>query len=174
MFNIAGYRLFFGFAEQQASAQLAAQVERQAYDADEIITLAVPLTLPYQTDWTDWEQVRGEIEIDGIRYQYVQRKVEGGQMYLQCLPNKQQAKIESARDRFFQLANVFQDDNTQKGTSGSTVKFSKPALSDFDDQNASWSITVLPILEQVTASHNRISLSHPYLLVLGQPPDASC
>jgi lipopolysaccharide export system protein LptC len=141
LFNVAGYRIWFYYASEQATAKLIASVEEEQFQQDDLLTLTVPLTLPYQTDWADWEKVRGEIEIDGVRYQYVQRKVVGGQMVLQCLPNKVHTKIESARDRFFNLANSFQgDDASKKAHSGTTVKFSKPALTDFDDSCIAWGI----------------------------------
>lgn len=141
LFNVAGYRLLFYYAGEQATAKLIASVEEEQFHPDDLLTLTVPLALPYQTDWADWEKARGEIEIDGVRYQYVQRKVTGGQMVLQCLPNKVQTKIESARDRFFNLANSFQaDDGAKKDASSSAVKFSKPALTDFDDSCIAWGI----------------------------------
>lgn len=141
LFNIAGYRLWFYYAERQSTAQLIAAVEAEQYESSELITLEVPLNLPYQTDWSDWEKVRGQIEVEGVTYQYVQRKVEQGKLVLQCLPNKNQAKIESARDRFFQLANSFQNDHAdKKNDSNKTVQVTKPSLTDFDDHAFSWGI----------------------------------
>jgi hypothetical protein len=141
LFNVGGYRILFYYAGEQATAKLIASVEEEQFHRDDLLTLTVPLALPYQTDWADWEKVRGEIEIDGVRYEYVQRKVTGGQMVLQCLPNKAQTKIESARDRFFSLANSFQaDDGGKKESSGTVVKFSKPALTDFDNSCIAWGI----------------------------------
>ncbi len=172
LFNTAGYRLLFDVAEQQARAALIATVEQEQYDASELITITVPLSLPYQTDWADWEKVRGEIEIDGVTYQYVQRKVSGGQIMLQCLPNKQQAKIESARDRFFELANSFQADNNGKnGAAGNVAKFSKPVLTDFDDQCMLWRIPQLPRLLVAQHAVDKSILPQPALTVIGQPPE---
>lgn len=172
LFNIAGYRLWFYYVERQATEQLVAAVEQEQYAASELITLTVPLSLPYQTDWADWEKVRGEIQIDGVTYQYVQRKVEKGQLVLQCLPNKQQAKIESARDRFFQLANSFQTDNNNKKESPSqTVKVSKPSLTDFDDHWLCWNIAgcrQLPLTALATG-HTHLPLHS--IPVPAQPPE---
>jgi hypothetical protein len=142
LFNVAGYRLWFYYAGAQATAQLESAVENDQYERTDLITLTVPLTLPYQTDWADWEKVRGEIELNGVRYQYVQRKVVGGQMVLQCLPNKQQEKIESARDRFFELANSFHDDGAQKKANApQPTKLTKPSFTDFDDFSLGWAIS---------------------------------
>ena len=175
LFNIAGYRLLFDVAEHRATAGLITAVEKEQFDVSELITITVPLSLPYQTDWTDWERVRGEIEMDGITYQYVQRKVSGGQMMLQCLPNNQQAKIESARDRFFELANSFQAGNgDKKGATGNAVKFSKPVLTDFDDQCMLWRI---PQLSRTMVANHAVDESFlplPSLAVIGQPPEVRC
>lgn len=149
-----------------------ASVEQEQYNAAELITLTVPLSLPYQTDWHDWEQVRGEIEIDGIVYQYVQRKVEKGQMVLQCLPNRQRAQLASARDRFFELANSFQADNTQKKEAPAhAVKVTKPSLTDFDDHWSMWRLAT----QQVSLKQKGciVAMALPTLLmpVDGQPPE---
>ena len=175
LFNIAGYRLLFNWAEHRATTALIAAVDGEQYDASELITITVPLSLPYQMDWTDWEQVRGEIELDGVTYQYVQRKVVDGQIHLQCLPNKQQSKIESARDRFFELANSFQADGTgKKGAAGSTIKFSKPALSDFDDQCMLWRIPQLSTPTPIQHFFDQSLIPQPALTVMGQPPEVRC
>ena len=175
LFNTAGYRLLFDVAEHRATEALMATVEQEQYNASELITITVPLSLPYQTDWADWEQVRGEIEIEGITYHYVQRKVSGGQIMLQCLPNRQQSKIESARDRFFKLANSFQGDNDgKKDAAGSVLKFSKPVLTDFDDQCMLWRIPQLSQLRTAVHAVDQRFSPQPALAVIGRPPKARC
>lgn len=171
LFNIAGYRLWFYYAEQRATTQLEAHLAVDAYDASELITLTVPLSLPYQTDWSHWEKVRGTVRIDGITYQYVQRKVVNGQMMLQCIPNKQQAKIESARDRFVALANSFQADGSHKqDASSKMVKITKPSLTDYDDHWLGWRIA--PFSPQTNAFLFFTPCHFPQLTlpVQGQPP----
>jgi hypothetical protein len=170
LFNIAGYRLWFHYAERQATAQLVATVEQDQYDASELITLTVPLSLPYQTDWADWEKVRGEIEIDGTVYQYVQRKVSGGQMILQCLPNHKQQQLVSARDRFFELANSFSDDQ-KKEAPAHTVKLTKPSLTDFDDHQLSWRFSAEEQSPRQCFVFTAVALLHCVLPVHGQPPE---
>lgn len=173
LFNIAGYRLWFYYAERQATAQLEASVDQAHYDSTELITLTVPLTLPYQTDWQGWEKVRGEVEIDGIVYQYVQRKVTQGQLVLQCLPNKQRAQLASARDRFFELANSFQSDNgQQKQTPAHALKITKPSLTDFDDHWSCWRLTTRRVLHAPHGMPVSLSLPAGYLPLAAQPPEA--
>lgn len=172
LFNIAGYRLWFHYAERRATAQLEASVEQAQYDTAALITLTVPLTLPYQTDWHGWEKIKGEIEIDGIVYQYVQRKVEKGQLVLQCLPNKQRAQLASARDRFFELANSFQADNSHKKEApANTIKVTKPSLTDFDDHWSCWRLATLPTRYNHSGMPGAAMLPSLHLPLDGQPPE---
>lgn len=172
LFNIAGYRLWFYYAEHRSTVQLVNLVEKDQYEASDLITLTVPLSLPYQTDWAGWEKVRGEIVIDGVTYHYVQRKVANGQLVLQCLPNKHQAKIESARDRFFQLANSFQAENTaEKESSNNPVKVTKPSLTDFDDHWSCWKIAVCDLPVATFFSSQLPLLARCFIPVPGQPPE---
>lgn len=151
---------------------MVAHVEQERYNPTDLITLTVPLSLPYQVDWDRWEQVRGEIEIDGITYQYVQRKVQGGQMVLQCLPNHQQAKIESARDRFFELANSFNDDEPAgKNGHPPLVKLTKPALTDYDDFASCWSLPPGSVGPTIVPSAGSVALVQRAHAMPGQPPE---
>jgi hypothetical protein len=147
-------------------------VEQEQFETSDLITLSVPLSLPYQTNWVGWEKVRGEITIDGVTYQYVQRKVENGHIVVQCLPNRQQAKIESARDRFFQLANSFQADNSSNNeSSNNTVKITKPSLTDFDDYWSCWNVAAFALPTVFHLASGQAFYTSNFPSVQGQPPE---
>ncbi|MBD0277824.1 MAG: hypothetical protein M3342_14400 [Bacteroidota bacterium] len=139
-FNLIGYRFWFYYAQQHANAQLVAHLDKEQYEEKDLITITVPLALPYQTDWNNFERVDGQIEVQGRTYHFVKRKVVDGQMVLLCLPDAIKPKIESARDEFFKLANMLQADAPAKKSSNSNTITIKSVLSDFDAQMHVWSI----------------------------------
>jgi len=102
--------------QQRADNKLEARLDVNDYNEASLIELKVPLDLPYQTDWTEFERYDGEVTVDGQHYKYVKRKVQDGMLLVKCIPNQTKHHIESARDQFFQLANDLQTDNGSKKT----------------------------------------------------------
>lgn len=94
--------------QERADQQLQASLDRNAYQEEDLIEIRVPLNLPYQTDWKEFQPYDGQIKIDGIDYRYVKRKVEKGQLVLLCLPNHTKTHLATARDQFFMLVNDLQ------------------------------------------------------------------
>jgi hypothetical protein len=120
----------------RADVQLVEKLDNNEYDEASLIEIKVPIDLPYQTDWNDFERFDGEVVVEGIHYKYVKRKVENGFLVLKCIPDINKQQMLSARDYFFQLANDLQHD---KGTAGKSSSGKSPLLkmqwSDYEEQN---------------------------------------
>ncbi len=102
------------FCQHRADTTLEARLDVNDYNEASLIELKVPLDLPYQTDWKDFERYDGEVTVDGQHYKYVKRKVQDGMLIVKCIPNENKHRIESARDQFFQLANDLQSNDGAK------------------------------------------------------------
>ncbi|HEX7457204.1 MAG TPA: hypothetical protein VF301_02115, partial [Ginsengibacter sp.] len=87
LFNLFGYRLVVQYMQQKVSNQLEASLDKNLYSDAQLIELKVPMNLPYQTNWSAYQRYDGEIEVDGIMYKYVKRKVANDTLYLMCIPN---------------------------------------------------------------------------------------
>jgi hypothetical protein len=117
LFNLGGYQLVFGKAEQAASRRFISQLDRQEYAESQLIEVKVPVNLPYQSNWSDFERYDGEIQIGGIHYNYVKRKLYNDTLILMCLPNPEQMKIASAKENFFSMVNNLQHPGQDKSPS---------------------------------------------------------
>ena len=117
LFNIGGYRFLFEELENRASYQLVQQLDNQEYNDQDLVEMKVPLPMPYQTSWSSFERFDGEIEIDGIHYNYVKRKVVNDTLILMCIPNHGKMKLNSAKEQFFSLVNDISREGDQKGPS---------------------------------------------------------
>jgi hypothetical protein len=95
--------------------------------------LKVPLNLPYQTDWQDFERCDGEVIVNGQYYKYVKRKVQDGMLVVKCIPNVIKHQIESARDYFFQLANDFQKNDGPKKSDTSKHSLTKSNITECEE-----------------------------------------
>jgi len=112
-FNNGAYRLVFDHMENKASRQLVQALDQDQYRDDQLIQLKVPLPMPYQTNWADFERYNGEIEVAGVHYNYVKRKVWNDTLILLCIPNQGKMKLNSAKEQFFSLVNDISTENRQ-------------------------------------------------------------
>ena len=81
----------YDFMQKQANNQLELALDNNVYDESELIVLKVAVHLPYQTSWSSYERYNGEIELNGIKYRYVKRKLANDTLYLKCIPNTKEA-----------------------------------------------------------------------------------
>lgn len=105
-FNWGGYRIVADFLEQRADKQLEAHIDNAEYDETLLFEIRVPLNTPYLAgNNTAFERYEGEVEVDGVHYKYVKRKVENGELVLLCLPNTDKNRFQNSRMEFFMLVN---------------------------------------------------------------------
>lgn len=126
LFNWVGYRFVSNYFESRASAIVQASLDENNYDESELISLKVPLSLPYGPNSSNFQKVRGEVEINGTTYQYVKRRFYKDTLEVYCIPNYQRKEIKNARDEFFKVANdLVNANNNAKKTGGhhTVVKF---------------------------------------------------
>lgn len=133
LFNWCGYRWVINIVQQQADTKLEAKLDRNEYDESQLIEIKVPVNLPYQTDWAGFERCDGEIEVNGIHYKYVKRKIQDGQLVLKCIANQDRQRLESAKDDLFKISNDLQQDNTAKKSGAPVSTLVKNALGDYDN-----------------------------------------
>ena len=92
--------------ENKADIALETRIDQSDYDESTLIEIRVPLNAPYLSDnTTAFERYDGELELDGIHYKYVKRKVVNGELVLLCLPNKSKTEIQNSREEFFKPVN---------------------------------------------------------------------
>lgn len=106
LFNLAGYVLLYEYFIARSNRQLVQQIDKAQYNENELITIKMPLNLPYITVHSEYERVDGEIEWKGTHYNYVKRKVQNDTLYLQCLPNTVKTQLYKDRTDFAQQANI--------------------------------------------------------------------
>jgi hypothetical protein len=75
LFNFIGYRLVFYALQQNAEKNIVARIDKENYNDVDLVTLTVPLSMPYLQDSKDFERKDGEITISGKIYHYVKQKI---------------------------------------------------------------------------------------------------
>ncbi len=170
LFNLVGYRLWFSYAQQQADIQLESSLDNNQYNDADLITIKVPLSMPYQTVQSSFERVNGEINFNGKTYKYVKRRIVDGEMVLLCLPDQHKMRIESAKTDFFKNTADIQNNSSKKSDNTKTSVF-KNLVSEYDQHTATCNIA------QISTYNNCISLQQEDKLHTSphtppvQPPD---
>jgi hypothetical protein len=114
-FNWYGYQLLGNYWQNCAERGLAASFDQNNYDESALISFKVPLTsLSYYNSSPGYERVNGQIDIAGVRYQYVKRRIFGDSLEVLCLPNMTSMKLRTASNDFFRQVNDLQQQNQGK------------------------------------------------------------
>ena len=93
LFNIAGYQFVFNYFIDRSDVLASQKFDEHLY-ADGLLTeVKIPLNLPYMQDMAAYERVDGNVEVDGIHYNYVKRKISGDTLYILCQPNYTKTKL---------------------------------------------------------------------------------
>ncbi len=109
LFNWVGYRMFTSFLEDKASAQFEVQLDRNEYNEDQLLSIKIPVIhLPYYTNSKSFDRVNGEIEVQGMLYKYVKRRIFNDSIEVLCIRDESAMQLHSAKDDFFKLINGLQ------------------------------------------------------------------
>jgi hypothetical protein len=172
LFNLFGYRLVVQYMQQKVSDQLEARLDRNLYNESQLIELKVPLHLPYQTNWSAYQRFDGEIEVEGIMYKYVKRKVANDTLYLMCIPNTKKMNLETAKNDYFKLSNdLTQNNNSKKSDNSKTISF-KSLQGEYDEYSFALN-NIIPgenVLNFWPLVNSKNLLSSPHISP-EQPPD---
>jgi hypothetical protein len=106
LFNLFGYRLLISYLEKRADTQLTALLNENSFDESDLISIKVPAR--HFSDYINaraFERVDGQVEIKGVMYNYVKRKLFNDSLELLCIRNTKATKLRSANNEFFRLVN---------------------------------------------------------------------
>jgi hypothetical protein len=139
LFNWFGYNLVVNYLQQKSDLHLEALLDDNQYDDSQLIELKIPTHIPYQTSWASYERYDGEVEVNGVLYKYVKRKVSNDTLYLMCIPNTEKMDLEAARDDFFKNTNDLAQTNTTDKQGSKSVSF-KSGMSEYDPYSFAFNV----------------------------------
>jgi hypothetical protein len=84
--------------KNEATEILQARVDKDDYKASQLISIKTPLNLPYYTNSEQFERVYGSVEIHGVLYEYVKRRVFNDSLELLCIPNHMKTSLQCAKN----------------------------------------------------------------------------
>jgi hypothetical protein len=114
IFNLFGYRILFYIAQQQSDINIETALDNNQYNAEDLVTIKIPISVPYQIQQKDFERFDGEVTLNGKIYKYVKRKVSDGNLILLCLPDHNKMHLETAKNDLFKSSNDLQNAGSEK------------------------------------------------------------
>jgi hypothetical protein len=170
-FNWCGYRLLSAYMEKKTDLQFIAQLDNDNYDESELISIKVPAVhLSYYTNSKQFERVDGQMEIEGVKYNYVKRRFFNDSLELMCIPNHTATQLQSARDEFFKLVNDLQHNGQSKKTDPHPSSSKSPSI-DYYTLNDPFQISNLYLTVARGSFEYSIVLPSSYATTAEQPPD---
>ncbi len=170
MFNWAGFRLLNCFLEDRANRHLETALDNNEYDKSDLISIKIPvLYLPYYNNSTVFERIDGRVEIQGIEYKYVKRRIFNDSLELLCIPNHAIMKMREAKDEFLKFLNDLHTgaEKSPNNHHGSSKIFSI----DYYTVINSFSVNDLHAIVSPISPHYFITSSSPHHLIVEQPPE---
>jgi hypothetical protein len=167
LFNVCGYRLFFSFEEAFANRQMIAALDKNNYDESELLQIRVPLNTPYITGNRSYERCDGQVEFNGIQYNYVNRMVQNDTLYLYCIPNKQKTEISNTKNLYAKQ----NSDNPTGKTTGQSVLKKINFSSEYNSRGFGFNSVVYSFSAHQTIAFNNLTTLKGFARKHLQPPD---
>lgn len=101
LFNWFGYRVWVNRVEANANVALEAQLDNNKYEESQLLLIKIPVTqLSYYNSSRDFERVNGQVEMNGVKYQFVKRRLFNDSLELFCIPNQAATRLQLFRNDF--------------------------------------------------------------------------
>ncbi|RYG06528.1 MAG: hypothetical protein EOO02_00310 [Chitinophagaceae bacterium] len=155
----------------QAGKSLEARLDNNEYDETNLVEMRVSIDLPYQNDQAEFERFNGEIEINGVQYRYVKRKIEKGQLVVLCIADQDGMKIKSSGDDYFKMVNDLQQDQQGKKSEKSSSFAFKGLFNEYQAEDNNWGVNApFALICKPTTSDTDLITSFTDMIP-GQPPE---
>lgn len=136
LFNMGGYRLIFTLLEEKSDIHIVNKLDSGSYEDHELIEVKIPYLVPYSASWPEYKRYDGEIELNGVHYNYVKRKMLNDTLYLLCIPNTIKTGLKVAsQDLTAAMSDITaQSSKDQKSSVPATIKPFAPEYSNQPDE----------------------------------------
>jgi hypothetical protein len=124
LFNLSGYSLVFHYFIRQSEQKFAEQLDENKYRDAELVEISIPFNLPYTQNSNQFETLDGSVELNGVLYNYVKRRIYNDTLYIMCLPNQQRTQLIKEKSKYAGEVNDFSSTKKEKE---STAKKAGPS-----------------------------------------------
>ncbi|HEY2583397.1 MAG TPA: hypothetical protein VGI43_16415, partial [Mucilaginibacter sp.] len=87
LFNIGGELVMHQYFSYLSDRFFNEQASKGRYNVNDLTEVKLPANMPGITDWTNYENIRGQIQFGDRSYNYVKMKITRTAIYLMCIPD---------------------------------------------------------------------------------------
>jgi hypothetical protein len=118
LMNVMGYYgVFLGLSSRHDSLMVQ-RLDINNFSADQIVTISIPLSLPYAVEGGEYHRVDGKIEHLGVVYRLLKQKFANDTLSIQCIRDTDAERINHAMSAYVK---TFSDAPVQSHPSGKVV-----------------------------------------------------
>jgi len=81
------------------------RLDADAYSASDVVVLTLPISLPYPIHNPGYERTEGEVEYRGEFYHLLKQKVENDTLFIVCVKDSEQKRIQETMNQYTNLTN---------------------------------------------------------------------
>jgi hypothetical protein len=124
LFNWCGFQMLNAYLEKRATLKLQLQLDENKYDEASLISVKVPAArLSYYNYSEIFEKAEGQIEIHGVQYNFVKRRLFNDSIEMLCIANPEAMHFKKAGYDFFKLTYDLQRPGGKKTGSHTFKRF---------------------------------------------------
>ena len=127
-------------------------LDNNNYNESDLTQMKFALNMPYTIANKSYERCDGQVELNGIQYNYVKRMVKNDTLY--CIPNNQKTKINDTKNEYAK-----QNSDIQQGKrSGQSASKKVNSLSEFNARLLSFNFDAFSFSFNKNGGQNDLSL----------------
>lgn len=142
-------------------------LDKNNYDEENLMQIKFALNMPYATSGKSYERCDGQVELNGIQYNYVKRMVKNDTLYLYCIPNDQKTKISHTKNEY---AKQTATDPPGKKAEQFFLK-KADTMNECNTRSLSFNFDLDHASLHKTVSFNNYTIQKGFILKPVQPPD---
>lgn len=173
LFNLVGFRLVFFYQQEQSDKRLESSLDKNQYKESDLLTIRIPLSLPYMAENTSFERTDGEIKIDGKIYKYVKRRISNGDLVLLCLPDYNKMRLQSEANETYKSENIEVPNPYSKKSGDSKRACFKIIFSEFNKSEIEYSSVIYSLHNNIELEKPANKLTSSPQTTVEQPPDTA-
>lgn len=173
VFNLFGYKMFVYVLVNQANQQLETVIDQKQYNDAELISVKKPTNLPYYNNTKDFTRAYGEVEMDGVLYQYVKCRIYNDSLEMLCIPHTSKQQLLTSKNNFTQVVFDFKKDANKKSSESNKAFSFIKLLGEFEKNE----LFNLNLSSNIITSKNYVyyiaNTGVKHKATIEQPPDHS-
>lgn len=167
LFNVGGYLVLNQYLVHQSNTFITEQISKGKYDINNLIEIKIKQHLPQIQDWKTYARVSGQIQLNGVSYNYVRLKMTRDTLFVQCIPNYETTKLLHENIICAKQVNDIPVSKSAHESSGKKTGVDNK----YQFQITQYTFFAIPQDSRKLSTFIYISINQPLVQIAGRPPE---